>query len=172
MCLYDGMLLHSNLCDWRCLNWSLISVVLKVLRQKHRLYLWQKLTQWISYLFFICCYLMWLPQKKKKSHICEHLLAFIDELEKQLLKNYWSGPIKNERILIFTMLYVLKQRKTLGDIIILQLCTKNLDMMYSSWDIECEKMKKIAGDMIILHMCNQKSRQIMYGWSFFDLLPH
>ena len=26
--------------------------------------------------------------KKKKSHICEHLLAFIDELEKQLLKNY------------------------------------------------------------------------------------
>ena len=70
------------------------------------------------------------------------------------------------------MLYFLKQRKALGDIIILHLRTKNLDMMYSSWDIECEKMKKIAGDMIILHMCNQKSRQIMYGWSLFDLLPH
>ena len=53
------------------------------------------------------------------------------------------------------MLYFLKQRKTLGDIIILHLCTKNLDMMYSSWDIECEKMKKIAGDMIILHMCTR-----------------
>ena len=27
-------------------------------------------------------------KKKEKSHICEHLLAFIDELEKQILKNY------------------------------------------------------------------------------------
>ena len=157
MCLYDGMLLHSNLCDWRCLNWSLISVVLKVLRQKHRLYLWQKLTQWISYLFFICCYLMWLPPQKKKRKIT-HMWTFVGIYWwtwKQLLKNNWSGPIKNVRILIFTMLYFLKQRKTLGDIIILHLCTKNLDMMYSSWDIECEKMKKIAGDMIILHMCTR-----------------
>ena len=172
MCLYDGMFLHSNLCDWRCLNCSLISVVLKVLRQKHRLYLWQKLTQWISYLFFICCYLMWLPQKKKKI---THMWTFVGIYWwtwKQLLKNYWSGPIKNVRILIFTMLYFLKQRKTLGDIIILHLCTKNLDMMYSSWDIECEKMKKNCWRYHHFTHVYQKSRQIMYGCSFFDLLPH
>ena len=48
-------------------------------------------------------------------------LAFIDELEKQLFikKNCWSGPIENIRILIFNN----------GDIIILHLCTKNLDDM-------------------------------------------
>ena len=74
-----------------------------------------------------------------------------------------------------------KERKAPGDIIILQLCTKNLDdMIYSSWDIECEwlklvimnyflpstakkpppknqnfeKMRKLAGD-IILYMCTK-----------------
>ena len=63
-----------------------------------------------------------------------YCLAFIDELEKQLLiKNCWSGPIKNIRILIFT------KKK-----IISHLCTKNLThMIYSSWDIECDRMKLV-----------------------------
>ena len=40
-------------------------------------------------------------------------LAFIDELEKQIFikKDCWSGPIKNVRILIFTVLYFLKKIK-------------------------------------------------------------
>ena len=39
------------------------------------------------------------------------------------------------------MLYL---KKTPGDIIILHLCTKNLnDMIYSSWDIECERLKLV-----------------------------
>ena len=43
----------------------------------------------------------------KKSHTCEEGGAFIDDFEKQLFlkKTGWSGPIKNLRISIFTMLY-------------------------------------------------------------------
>ena len=50
------------------------------------------------------------------------------------LKNCRSGSIKNVRILRFTMLYLKwnKIKETLGDIIILNMCTKNLDdMIYS-----------------------------------------
>ena len=74
-------------------------------------------------------------------------LTFIDELEKQLFikKNCWSEPIKNVKILILTMLYFSKKlKKTPADIIILQLCTKSLeDMIYSSWDIECDRLKLV-----------------------------
>ena len=35
-----------------------------------------------------------------------------------------------------------KYRKRLGDIIILHMCTKHLDdKIYSSWDIECDRLK-------------------------------
>ena len=81
-------------------------------------------------------------------------------------KNY--GSIKNFRILIFTMLYFLKINK--------EKFQEISDMIYSSWDIECdrqklvimghflpfytpppkkpkkqnfEKMKKVTGDVII-----------------------
>ena len=72
--------------------------------------------------------------------------VFIDELEKQLFikKNCWSGSIKNIGILIFTEIKTnnKKIKKTPGDIIILYLCTNNLhDMIYSSWDTECERLK-------------------------------
>ena len=74
-------------------------------------------------------------------------LVFINEIEKQLFikKSCWSGPIKKVRILIFTMLYFLKKyRKTPGDIIILHLCTKNLDyMIYSYWDIEYDRLELV-----------------------------
>ena len=56
-------------------------------------------------------------------------LAFTDVLEKQIF-------IKN----LFSML----QEKKLGDIIILHLCTKNLnDMIYSFWDKECDRLKMV-----------------------------
>ena len=53
----------------------------------------------------------------KKSHTCEEggapsefLLAFIDELEKQIIiKKRWSGPIKNTIILIFPLLHLKKK---------------------------------------------------------------
>ena len=66
-------------------------------------------------------------------------------------------------------------------------CTKNLDMIYSSWDIECDRLKlvilghflpfyspknpkkskfwkneKIPGD-IILHLCMTNDHHMMYG---------
>ena len=77
--------------------------------------------------------------------------------------------------------------KTPEDIIILHLFTKNLDdIIYSSWNIECdncnwklwaisfhfthfpknpknqnfEKMKKVVGDIIILHMYTKKKQSI------------
>ena len=40
--------------------------------------------------------------------------------------------------------FIKKLRKTPGDIIILYLCTNNLhDMIYSSWDIECDRLKLV-----------------------------
>ena len=72
-------------------------------------------------------------------------LVFVDEFEKQIFitKNYWSGPIKNKIILIFTKLLFFL-RNPPGDIIILHLCTKNLDdMIYSSSDAERDKLKLV-----------------------------
>ena len=39
------------------------------------------------------------------------------------------------------MLHLETKRKTPGDLIILHLSTKNLDMIYSSRDIECDRLK-------------------------------
>ena len=117
-------------------------------------------------------------------------LVFADEFEKQIFitKNYWSGPIKNKIILIFTKLLFFL-RNPPGDIIILHLCTKNLDdMIYSSLDAERDKLKlvflghffpfyplknpknqnfenkkKIAVDIIILHMFTKKHNYMMSG---------
>ena len=63
-------------------------------------------------------------------------------------KSCWSGPIKNVRVLIFTVLYFFskKKRKTPGDIIILHLCTKNLNIIYSSCDIHCDRLKLVIMD--------------------------
>ena len=72
-----------------------------------------------------------------------------------------------------------------GDII-LHMCTKNYDqIMYSSWEIVCDrrtfgksedrgggahpknqnlkKMKKATGDIIILHMCTINDNHMVYG---------
>ena len=59
-------------------------------------------------------------------------LTFIDELEKQLLKKLlkWASK-KSKNINIYVVFKKIKQRKTPGDIT-LQLCTKTLDMIYSS----------------------------------------
>ena len=130
---------------------------------------------------------------KKNTHVWRRLynfcLAFIDKLVKQLFikKNCESGQ---QRILIFKILYFFKKNKeTPGDIIILHLRTKHLDMTYSSWDTECEietgnygsffalspppkntkkqnleKMKKIAGDIIILHVYQNHNHMRYSYW--------
>ena len=97
------------------------------------------------------------------------------------LKNCWSEPIKNKTILTFTI-------QTPGYISILHLHIKNLDnMIYSSTDIECDRLKlvilchfylfyppknpknqnfekmKIAGDIIILHMGTENHNYMMYS---------
>ena len=83
-----------------------------------------------------------------------------------------------------------KKKKTPGDIIILPMLTMNdSQMMYGSWDMECNKQnflsfrtafypftplttwkikilkkwKKIPGDIIILHMCTINDHHMMYG---------
>ena len=84
-----------------------------------------------------------------------------------------------------------KQRKTPGHTIILHLCTNNLDVIYSSSDIERDRLKliilgqfylfyplkpkkskfwkneELAGDIIILHMCTKNQlyevRFLKYG---------
>ena len=43
------------------------------------------------------------------------------------------------------MLYFLKKLKKASDIIILHLCTRNLDdMIYSSWDIDYKELKLVV----------------------------
>ena len=114
-------------------------------------------------------------------------LAFIDELEKQIfIKNCWGRPIKNKIILICTNVPFLKKIKkyTCRD------HNQNLnDMIYSSWDIEqnrlkliilghflpllpplttkkikiLKKWKKAPGGIIILHMCTINDNHTMYG---------
>ena len=89
-----------------------------------------------------------------------------------------------------------KNEKSPGNIVILQMCTKNYDqMMYGSWGMVCDrcncyfsfgaifcpftfltaqkikilkKMKNIPGDIIILHMCNKNYDQMMDG--FWDMV--
>ena len=54
------------------------------------------------------------------------------------LKNWWSGPIKYVRILIFKILHFFKKNKEkhLEISSFTNLCIKNLDdMIYNSWDI-------------------------------------
>ena len=84
----------------------------------------------------------------KKWHLCEegqaHLRISVWHLlmnlkNNCLLKELWSGRIKNVRILIFITYFF---KKNEGDIIILHLCTKNFDdMIYSSrvWQTEIGK---------------------------------
>ena len=65
---------------------------------------------------------------KKEGHTSEFLFGIYWWPWKTLIyqKNCWSEPIKNVRILIFTMLFKkIKIKKTPRDIIILYLCTKN-----------------------------------------------
>ena len=65
---------------------------------------------------------------KKEGYTSEFLFGIYWWPWKTLIyqKNCWSEPIKNVRILIFTMLFKkIKIKKTPRDIIILYLCTKN-----------------------------------------------
>ena len=100
---------------------------------------------------------------------------------------YW-WTLKNPKNQTFE-----KMKKTVGDIIILHICTKNHNhMRYSSWDTEwditfChfrpffalltpspsnnpknqnfEKMKKASGDVIVLNLSNKKHYHMMYAYS-------
>ena len=87
----------------------------------------------------------------KKSQTCKeggahfrmsvwHLLMNLKN--NNLLKELLSGPIKNVRLLIFTMLHqnFEKIKKITGDIIILQKCSKNNNHK-SSWDTEWNRQK-------------------------------
>ena len=57
-------------------------------------------------------------------------------------KKCWSGPI-NKIILIFTMLHLKKKIKKNTWRYHFTPCTKNLDMISSSWDIKCNRLKLV-----------------------------
>ena len=107
-------------------------------------------------------------------------------------KNCWSGSVKNiTNFNIYNVIFFSKKiKKNTWRYHILQLCTKNLDdMIYSFWDIECDrlklvimahllpfyplpknqknhnfkKMKNIAGHIIISHTCTKNYNHIRYG---------
>ena len=85
---------------------------------------------------------------KEISHICEeggsHLRISLWHLMMTLKNNYllkkllkWANKqCKNFNIYNVVFFYKKNERKIPGDIIILHMCTKNLDgMIYNSWDI-------------------------------------
>ena len=85
---------------------------------------------------------------KKVGHNSEFLFAIYWWTWKTTiyLKSCWSGPIKNVKILIFTILDFFKKNreKHLYKTPVLILCTKNLDdMICSSWNIECDILKLV-----------------------------
>ena len=85
-------------------------------------------------------------------------LAFIDELEKQIfIKNCWGRPIKNKIILICTNVPFFKKIKkyTCRD------HNQNLnDMIYSSWDIEQNRLKLIIlGHFLPFYPPNNQENQ-------------
>ena len=62
-------------------------------------------------------------------------------LLKKLLK--WTNK-KCKNFNIYKVVPFKKNKETPGYIIILHLCTKNLDdMIYSSWDVECDRLKLV-----------------------------
>ena len=92
-------------------------------------------------------------------------LTFIDEFEKQLFikKNpvKWANK-KFKNLNIYNAAFKKKKRKTPSDIIILHLCTKNLDdMIYSFWDIEYDRLKLvIMGLSLLLYPVPIKTQKI------------
>ena len=117
-------------------------------------------------------------------------LTSIYELEKQLLKKLLNWAYKKCKNFNIYMLKKKEKRKTTEDIIILHLCTYNLDdMICSSWDIKCDRLnlvitghflpfpplitwktrilkkfkKWLDGDIIILHMCTENHDHKKYS---------
>ena len=56
-----------------------------------------------------------------------------------------------------------QMKKVSGDVIILHMCSKNHDdMMYASWDMECDRHNFLPGDIIILHSCTINEDHMMH----------
>ena len=96
-------------------------------------------------------------------------------------KNCWSGPLKMliKNVNICNIVCFWKNKKTPGDII-LHLCTKNLDMIYSSWDTEYGRLKlRIVGHFLPFYSApktpkNQnfeKMKKLLEISSFYTCVP-
>ena len=125
-----------------------------------RLDSWFTVRFWIFMIeFFVSKNFSWQDKNIKITHMWRKLvtpqnfcLTFTDELEKQLLKKLLKWAYKNIAISTFTMLYFFwkNKDKNPGDITILHLWTKNPDdMIYSSWDIECDRMKLVIMENLL-----------------------
>ena len=63
------------------------------------------------------------------------------------------------------MLYFFKKTKTPGEIIILHLRIKNLDdMIYSFWDIECDRLKLVSTGHFLLFYTSRKTQKKKEFW--------
>ena len=131
-------------------------------------------------------YLKHLLEKKKLHRFKSQLLYFPNFHLGQLLSNYLGFELN--------LSHVVFKKKPPGDIITLHLCTKYLDdMIYSSWDIEHDRLKveilhqllpftppppppplktqknqdfekmKKIAEDIILQMCTKNHNHMMYG---------
>ena len=94
-----------------------------------------------------------------------------------LFPQYWPQKLKFEKTLPFDPPNNPKNQNFVEDIIISPLCTtKNDHMMYSSWDMECDRIfcpfttittwknERNNGDTIILHLCTTNDNHMMYGF--------
>ena len=91
------------------------------------------------------------------------------------LKNCWSGPIKSEIILIFTMSHFFRKKKKK---INWRYHYQNFDdMIYSSWNIEQNRLKLvILGHFLPFHPPPLKTRKIKFWkneknpWAYYHFI--
>ena len=95
-----------------------------------------------------------------------------------LLPQYWPQKLKFEKTLPFDPPNNLKNQHFVEDIIILPLCTTNDDhMMYSSWDMECDRIFVTLSHLSFYYNNNlknqnfEKMKETMEITSFYTCVP-
>ena len=102
--------------------------------------------------------------KKVGEHLRISVWYLLTNLKNScLLKNCWSGPIKNVGILIFPMLHFPKKAKknTWRYHYFTPVYQKSRWMIYSPWDIECNRLKLVI--MVILCPPPWKPKKSKFG---------
>ena len=101
---------------------------------------------WFSQSMMVLCQFKNHAHVKKVEHNSEFMFGIYWWTWKQLFKKLlkWANK-RSKNYNIYHVVFL--KRKTHGDSIILHLCTKNLDdVIYSSWDIEWDRLKLVIMD--------------------------